>query len=151
METVLFTDVQLFLADLGLGRQICCLGVAFPSVAFRKTDLSLGMGGLDVLLLLLCRLAVLVRRGEKTEGDRDARVKVQIDDLGARALLECLSTRRKESQEGSRLLDKKKERKRALCTLLDSVFFSRNGQRGGGGGGEGRCEVGRGRGREMYG
>jgi hypothetical protein len=46
---------------------------------------------------------VPVRRREDAEGDRDAGVKVQVDDLEVlrEQLLECLSTDRKEDKKGS--------------------------------------------------
>lgn len=46
---------------------------------------------------------VPVRRGEEADGNRDAGVKVQIDDLlcARERLLECLSSGRKEDKKGS--------------------------------------------------
>lgn len=70
----------------------------FPSDALLSWKLDFT---LDVSLGSCYFFVAPVRRREDAEGDRNACVKVQIDDVTARSLLECLSTCRKEDKKGS--------------------------------------------------
>lgn len=104
----LASDMNFFLTEFfaGAWREVGGEGrlykLTFPSDALLfawEIDLTLDM----------CRLGGFlngvapVRRRKDTEGDRDAGVKVQVDDLlcARERLLECLSTKRKEDKKGS--------------------------------------------------
>jgi hypothetical protein len=108
ISVFLTSDVNLFLAEFfaGAWREVGGEGrlliVSFPSDALLfvwEIDFTLDVSRLGGLF----NGVVPVRRREDAEGDRDAGVKVQVDDLEVlrEQLLECLSTDRKEDKKGS--------------------------------------------------
>lgn len=97
--------------------------LTFPSDArwaLRKLDLTL-----DVSLGGGLRIVAPVRRWENAERDRDASVKVQIDDLSGRELFSNAFRRaERKTRRGLLLLVKEGEgRERSVGSLLDSRVF----------------------------